>query len=274
MIIFLEVVLFLSVALVIGVIGNIAGIGGGIIIMIVLLFFFKVDPVTASGMSLVTIFVSAAFGTISNMKQHAVDSHLMAAIGIPASFGVLVGSYLVVHIEDSSFNYIFSFVSIAIGLFSLLITQSDRKNKIIEDGTFAKRNFKPNSNLGNGKGLRAQHLLTFAAGVAGGFLGIGIGGIVGTYLTAIRKINPKIAFSTTLFAMVFTSLIGSSYHLFSIKATPDLLTLIISLAAGAAIGALVGSNLSSRIQFVKLRLAQGYIIVSLGLITLLFSRLT
>ncbi|MEM0073347.1 MAG: sulfite exporter TauE/SafE family protein [Thermoplasmatales archaeon] len=274
MIIFLEAIIFLSVALVIGVIGNIAGIGGGIIIMIVLLFFFKVDPVTASGMSLVTIFVSSVFGTISNMKQQAVDSHLMAAIGVPASLGVLVGSYLVTHIKDSSFNYIFSFVSIAIGLFSLLITRSDRKNKIIEDGTFAMGNFKSNTNLLKGKYLPAQHLLAFVAGVAGGFLGIGIGGIVGTYLTAIRKINPKIAFSTTLSAMVFTSLIGSSYHLASIKPATELLTLIISLAIGAAMGALVGSNLSSRIQFVKLRLAQGYIIVSLGLVTLLFSLLT
>ncbi|MEM0128331.1 MAG: TSUP family transporter, partial [Thermoplasmatales archaeon] len=221
--IFLEAIVFLLIALTIGIIGNIAGIGGGIILMIILLFFFRVNPVTASGMSLVTIMVSAIFGSVSNFRQRAVNLRLLTTIGIPASLGVLVGSYLIIHFEDPYFNYIFSFVSITIGLFSLLVTRSDKRRNIIEHGSFAERSVQLDYNsINQGRGANMQHLFTFLAGMAGGFLGIGIGGIVGTYLTAIRKINPKVAFSTTISAMVFTSLIGSSYHLFSIKPTVDL----------------------------------------------------
>ncbi|MGC8645870.1 MAG: sulfite exporter TauE/SafE family protein [Thermoplasmata archaeon] len=273
--ILLEILLFVTIALSIGIIGNIAGIGGGIIIMIVLLFLLRIDPVTASGLSLVTILASAAVGSASNYRQHAINTRLLIAICIPASLGVLLGSYLVVHFKDSYFNLIFSFVSISIGLFSLVVTNVDRRKNRIETGSFIERGSKTDlapsekKNAGN-----VQHLFTFLAGIAGGFLGIGVGGIVGTYLTAVRKINPKIAFSTVLSAMIFTSIIGSSFHLLAIKPIPDLLVLTISLATGAAIGGFLGSYISSRIQFFKLRLAQGYIIVSLGLLTLLLTLVT
>jgi uncharacterized membrane protein YfcA len=270
--IFLEVVLFVVIALLVGVIGNIAGIGGGIIIMIVMLFFLKIEPVTASGMSLVTILVSAAVGSASNYRQHAINARLLIAICIPSSLGVLLGSYLVVHFNNSHFDLIFSIVSISIGLFSLTMTHVDRRKNRIESGSFVEKH-QPNytEHSADRKGGKMQPLFTFIAGIAGGFLGIGVGGIVGTYLTAVRKINPKIAFSTTLSAMVFTSLIGSSFHLLSIRPMPDLLLLVIALAIGAAIGAILGSYTSSRIQFFRLRLAQGYIIVFLGLLTLLLS---
>ena len=43
----LETAIFLATAFTIGAVGNIAGIGGGVLLMVVLLFVFKMNPVLA-----------------------------------------------------------------------------------------------------------------------------------------------------------------------------------------------------------------------------------
>ena len=60
MLISLELVLLFITALAVGIIGNIAGIGGGVLIMAIFLFLFRINPVLAGGFSLITIITSAA----------------------------------------------------------------------------------------------------------------------------------------------------------------------------------------------------------------------
>jgi uncharacterized membrane protein YfcA len=115
-------------------------------------------------------------------------------------------------------------------------------------------------------------LVSFIAGIIVGFAGMGISGIVGTYLTAVKKMNPKIAFSTVLAVMVITSVIGASAHLLY-SFSGSLPVLLIALAIGAAIGAIVGSIASSFFKFGKLRLMQGYLIMSFGVLSLILTLL-
>jgi uncharacterized membrane protein YfcA len=74
MLIPLELVSLFITALAVGIIGNIAGIGGGVLIMAIFLFLFRINPVLAGGFSLVTIITSAAIGSLSNLRQNAVSS--------------------------------------------------------------------------------------------------------------------------------------------------------------------------------------------------------
>ena len=73
MLISLELVLLFITALVVGIIGNIAGIGGGVLIMAIFLFLFRINPVLAGGFSLITIVTSAAVGSLSNLRQNAIS---------------------------------------------------------------------------------------------------------------------------------------------------------------------------------------------------------
>ncbi|MGC8699615.1 MAG: TSUP family transporter, partial [Candidatus Micrarchaeia archaeon] len=122
-----EILLLFATALVVGLIGNLVGIGGGVLIMIILLFGFKMQPVLAGGLSLLTILASASVGTLSNIMQRALSKELFSLIAVFAGAGVLLGSIIPYLLNTKSFDTLFGFVSIGIGLFSILAARRDAK---------------------------------------------------------------------------------------------------------------------------------------------------
>jgi len=277
MLISLELVSLFITALAVGIIGNIAGIGGGVLIMAIFLFLFRINPVLAGGFSLVTIITSAAIGSLSNLRQNAVSRNFFYSIVLFAGIGAVLGSAVTYFVETKSFEAIFSAISISIGIFSVVATRIDiRSNKdVMLEKSFSMLDRNEQREL---KSIRVNRLesafVYLIAGLVAGFMGIGIGGITGTYLTAIRKANPKIAFSSVLAAMIATSVLGSIVHFAGVPFEGTYLPIIGSLVLGAALGAVLGSSLSARIKSKRLRQMQGYIIMSLGFISLVLTVLT
>lgn len=265
-----EVITLVITALAIGVIGNLVGIGGGVLLMIVLLYVFKISPLVASGLSLATILVSALVGSVLNIKQNAISRRLFCIVAAFAGIGILFGSVATYFINTKPFELLFGFVSIGIGLFSLLATRRDKGRLANMDTSFSALNISEKEYMrGRVKGTTGIGIFSIVAGFVAGMFGIGIGGIMGTYLTAMKKMNPKIAFSTVLAAMIITSILGSALHLAVAKASSsNIILFIASLGLGAAIGALIGAHASSRIKSTKLRFIQGYIIISIGVLAL------
>ncbi|MFP3279147.1 MAG: sulfite exporter TauE/SafE family protein [Candidatus Micrarchaeota archaeon] len=277
MLIPLELVLLFITALAVGIIGNIAGIGGGVLIMAIFLFLFRINPVLAGGFSLVTIITSAAIGSLSNLRQNAISRNLFYSIVLFAGIGAVLGSALTYFVEAKPFEVIFSVISIGIGIFSVIATRIDiRSNKdMMLEKSFSMLNRNEQKELKNIRVNRFESAFVYLiAGLVAGFMGIGIGGIAGTYLTAIRKANPKIAFSSVLAAMIVTSVLGSIVHFAGVPFEGTYLPIIGSLVLGAALGAVLGSYLSARIKSKRLRQMQGYIIISLGFISLVLTVLT
>jgi len=277
MLISLELVLLFITALAVGIIGNIAGIGGGVLIMAIFLFLFRINPVLAGGFSLVTIITSAAVGSLSNLRQNAISRNFFYSIVLFAGIGAVLGSAVTYFVEVKSFEAIFSVISISIGIFSVVATRIDiRSNKdVMLEKSFSMLDRNEQRELKSIRVNRLESALVYLiAGLVAGFMGIGIGGIAGTYLTAIRKANPKIAFSSVLAAMIVTSVLGSIVHFAGIPFEYTYLPIIGSLVLGAALGAFLGSYLSARIKSKRLRQMQGYIIMSLGFISLVLTILT
>ena len=277
MLISLELVLLFITALVVGIIGNIAGIGGGVLIMAIFLFLFRINPVLAGGFSLITIITSAAVGSLSNLRQNAISRNFFYSIVLFAGIGAVLGSVVTYFVEVKSFEAIFSVISISIGIFSVVATRIDvRSNKdVMLEKSFSMLDRNEQKELKNIRVNRFESAFVYLiAGLVAGFMGIGIGGIAGTYLTAIRKANPKIAFSSVLAAMIVTSVLGSIVHFAEVPFEGVYLPIIGSLVLGAALGAFLGSSLSARIKSNRLRQMQGYIIISLGFISLVLTILT
>ncbi len=270
-----EIALLFITALTVGTIGNLVGIGGGVLIMIVLLFVFKMNPVIAAGFSLATIIISSTAGSASNLRQKAISRKLFYIIALFAGAGMVCGSVTSYFVSTKPFDFVFGFVSISIGVFSVVATRRDVAKRV-QDGTTeesfvtlsASEKRKLRESVSGWKSIGA---ISAVAGFVAGLFGIGIGGIMGTYLTAIRRINPKLAFSSILAAMIVTSLIGAFLHFAAAPAIGEELLLVAVLAAGAATGAIAGSYLSGKVKSLKLRFMQGYIIISLGIITLLLT---
>ncbi|MEM0147126.1 MAG: sulfite exporter TauE/SafE family protein [Candidatus Micrarchaeaceae archaeon] len=274
MLLSIEALLLFATALAVGVIGNLVGIGGGVLIMVVLLFAFRISPLIASGMSLVTILVSAAVGSLLNMRQHAISRQLLYIMALTAGAGVLFGSFLAYHVSTKPFEALLGLVSLGIGVFSVLVTRTDVRRLAGLSTSFSALSKSEREHARSCISNRASiSLFAAIAGIIAGLFGIGIGGIMGTYLTAIRKLNPKVVFSSVLATMIVTSLLGASLHLLSVRSGSGVVVFIVAMVLGAALGALFGAAASSMIRLGSLRFLQGYIIISLGLITLAFSLL-
>ncbi|MEM3201405.1 MAG: sulfite exporter TauE/SafE family protein [Candidatus Micrarchaeaceae archaeon] len=270
-----EAIVFLFLALGVGVIGNIAGIGGGVLLMLIFLFAFKINPVIAGGLSLLTIIASNAAGSAINVRYGAIDKHIFYAISIPASLGATAGAITSYFIAPGTFNVFFGIAVFCIGLFSfsssrIEIAKGKGKAYIRESFIDYKREHSKNE-IGSRLGLGFAALV---AGVLSGLFGIGIGSITGTFLTSVKHVHPKVAFSSVVAAMIITSLIGAAVH-FAKPGTDYFNALILSLPliAGGVLGGFSGAALSERMSFARLRLFQGYIVMLFGILAVLMGLL-
>ncbi len=244
--------IILALAFLVGVIGNISGIGGGVMIILFLVYVFNFNPLDAAGLSLLTIVFSSLTGTIQNMRMKLVDYRLFWMIGVVAVIGAVAGSILASYISAGIFKGVFAVVIILLGLFSVSASHRQTKGRVEQYDT--KIVHSPDTSM-----------VSIIAGVISGFIGIGIGGIVGTYLTAIKRSQPKIAIATIIAATVPVSLAGMAMHFYytgfiNIVYAPP-------LVVGAFFGGMVGSLVIRKAPQVSLRFFQGYIIIAFGLLS-------
>jgi hypothetical protein len=235
-------------------IGNMAGIGGGALLVLFFLYYLGLSSVSASGLSLIAISTSSIVGSYSNIRQGFVNLHLFKILLVMGLIGVFLGSLLSFVIPTEIFKGVFGFIPLTIGIFSLAATLKQRKIK----------NYKsPGKTLG-----KDVSVVGLIAGVISGFTGMGIGGITGTYMTAVRKMNPKIIFSTIILAMIITSVFGGLLHLGTISFPDNTLFYIPLLIIGAAIGAFIGARVSGIIKSKNLRLFQSLVIIFTGILAI------
>jgi|GEM_PF-1059443 len=264
------IIIFLISSIAIGIIGNIAGIGGGVFLMIIFLYIFNINPVISGGLSLITIVASTLAGSNMNMKQGAIDRSLFYVVAIAAGVGAILGAIICYFVAINVFHLFFGIIVFCIGLFSFLATKSEiKKNK---GAAYLKQSFK--EYVANNKPLNYSKNnsifgVSFIAGILSGLFGLGIGAVVGTYLTAIKHIHPKIAFSTIVAVMVLTSTLGAVVHFMKYGMQYQYFLLAMPLVIGAALGGFTGAKLSSNMNFSKLRSFQSYVVMFFGALSIL-----
>lgn len=247
----------LTVSIIVSTIGNIIGIGGGIILVPFFILYLHLSSIVASGLSLFTIVVSTIGGSYAFAKQKVISYKLLFALIAFILPGIIVGSIVNKFISTQEFKSIFPIWVIAMGIFSLVATKKQLIDTQIEN----------NSNV---KHKKIASLTSFIAGFVSGFFGVGIGGIMGTYLVAVEQISPRVAFSTLIMTMTITSLIGFFVHLSTAVGYSSIwLLYAIFLSIGAVIGSQIGAYISKVSNIKALRLYQGWIILSLGVLLLL-----
>jgi hypothetical protein len=89
------------------------------------------------------------------------------------------------------------------------------------------------------------------AGLAAGMLGIGAGAFKVTVQENILKMPPKVSSTTSNFIIGMTALAGVSVYLFSGLLN---LTLMVPMAVGTTIGAVVGGRILNKISNRSLRI--------------------
>ena len=193
-----------AIGLAVGILGNISGIGGGVMIVLVLVYGYGFKPIDAAGMSLLTIVFSTFVGFVQDTRKGLVDRKLLmiiAPIGVAAS---IIGTVISNYVSTDTFKLVFALILIALGLFSLFSSRKQKKyNSKIRDTSTARTG--------------DTGLIAILSGVVSGFIGIGIGGIMGTFLTAFKKINAKTAIATVVAATLPITIMGAAVHFWNNK---------------------------------------------------------
>ncbi|MCP3028254.1 sulfite exporter TauE/SafE family protein [Halobacillus sp. A5] len=232
-------------------IGSIAGLGGGVILVPVLLFlggqlesFQWVTPQTIVGISLVVMIFTGFSSAVSYLKHNRVDlkvGFLLMSGSIP---GGLFGSWLNQFFQTDVFALLFGIVMIGVSLVFFLPRDSERtpftggipREKKINGQTFFYR-----------VPVVMSVAFAFLVGVLSGLLGIGGGSLIVPALILLFKIPPHIATATSMFMIFFASITSSSAHIFLGNVDwAQTLLFIPGAYIGGTVGATVNRNLNSQ----------------------------
>lgn len=91
-----------------GVLSGLLGVGGGIIVVPVLMFFFGASDLIARGTSLLMMVPGSLSATIGNVRRHNVNLRAAAYVGVSASVAAPFGAVLAVVIDPQWSNIAFS----------------------------------------------------------------------------------------------------------------------------------------------------------------------
>lgn len=245
--------IFIGIAL--GLIGG----GGSILTVPVLVYLFSINAVLATTYSLFIVGTTSAVGSFSYFKKGLVNIKTAIVFGIPSIAAVfLTRAFIVPAIPNEIFsigNFIVTKSIFLMLLFAVLMIFTSysmiKKDGAESDAVSRKRTF-------NYLQIILQGLFI---GFITGLIGAGGGFLIIPALVNFLKLPMKTAVGTSLVIIAINSLTG---FLFSLPQTSIQWGLLLSIAAIAIIGILIGSYLSIKINAKKLKPAFGWFVLIMG----------
>jgi uncharacterized membrane protein YfcA len=235
------------------------GGGGSILTVPVLVYLFKIDPVTATAYSLFIVGATSLVGSIPKYRNNEINIKTAIIFGIPSIIAVYATrAFIVPAIPQHIFSIssleitkpLFMMMIFAILMVFASISMIRDKNSIQE--SFEKQSFNYPMILLEGS---IVGMLTGLVGAGGGFLII-------PALVLFSKLPMKQAIGTSLLIIAAKSLIGFTGDL---KHTHMDWTLLLSISALAIVGIFLGNSISKKVSAEKLKKGFGWFVLIMGI---------
>jgi hypothetical protein len=259
----------------IGLISVMVGIGGGLLTVPVLMFFFGLNNPTSSAVSTLVIVATSSVGAYTYWKQNRIDlqtGRVFALCAVPAAF---VGGVLADTLEAIFLNILFGSFLIIVAVRKILFDKSNSVNDVkakqnsssqIQHNAVApsyeQNQYSPDLQergeerlIVDNKGVIFHYRVQLGRTLIGAMIGSFIGGLFGVgggiiyvpILTLIGGLPAHIAVATSTFTIVFSALSGSIARIIGGKVLYDyVVALAIGTIFGARIGALKVRKISSK----------------------------
>jgi len=211
----------------VGLVGAVAGIGGGFFIMPYLLFVWSFDVEIAAATSLSVIFLNALSSSSRYLYKGLVKVKTGIVIVLFSLPLIVLGTFVVQRISQTIYYILFGSIMFLISIYVFISSGRDLSSK----------------------GLKSWFLLPLL-GVTSGFVssmfGIGGGVIVVPWLILIIGFAPINAIATSKFVLAFMTLAGSLLLFEYVQLN---ITLLMGIGAmiGAQIGVMVAGKLDKKI---------------------------
>ena len=250
-----EVIGYLS-AIVIGLVLGLLGGGGSILSIPMLVYLFNIEPALAGAYSLFIVGVTSFVGAIPKYKDQLVHLKTGIVFGLPSIVSIFITRSFIVPAIPDSIAYMGDFELtkriLLLGVFAILMVLASIP--MIR----GKRDIASNNK-------RFRTVLVVLEGLLIGFL-TGLVGAGGGFL-----IIPALVFLTGL---QFKTAVGTSLFIISINSLAGFLgdvlhheldwVLVLSLTSLAIVGILIGNRFSKKMSGIRLRIAFGWMTLTLG----------
>lgn len=192
----IENLLLFILGIVVGFLGSFFGIGGGVVLVPCLIFFYNLPANLAVGTSLAIIFLSSAFGVSLQSKSKGINFKIGLLLSIATIPSAFIATYFLKFISVEILKYFISFILIIIS-FVLFF----KKNKEIEN-----QNHKSNYII--------SFLLSSVIGIVATLSGIGGGIFQVPQMTYLLNLPIVVAISTSQFIIMITSFTATLSNLY------------------------------------------------------------
>ncbi len=259
-----QIIILLIFGLIVGMIGTIAGIGAGVIIVSILTLFFFIPINEAIDTSTFIILIASGAGFVTYLKQGRTDLKLSLILAGFTILGSLICTiiFLIIKIDNTALRLIFATVMVITGLnmiYKAKKTHKDSKNqtdeKELQDFSLKDFDYKAN--------LKKSIPLFMLAGFLANLIGIGGGVVMVPTLNIVlgypihnsTAISTSVIFFTAIFNTIVKIIVGKIDYLIGIM-----------IGIGAVIGSIIGAKISNKMPKVTLQSFVAVILISLGLL--------
>ncbi|UOQ46033.1 sulfite exporter TauE/SafE family protein [Halobacillus salinarum] len=212
-------ILLFVIGFITALVGSIAGLGGGVILVPSLLFlgdhfsaFDWVTPQSIVGISLVVMIFTGLSSTISYIRHQRVDKKIGWLLLMGSVPGGILGSWLNQFFKTDLFSLLFGAVMILVSLLFFLPRNNNRENENSKKGIKRVKEINGvthNYHMPLGTGIT----LAFIVGLLSGLLGIGGGSLMVPAMILLFGFPAHIATATSMFMIFFASISSSATHI-------------------------------------------------------------
>jgi uncharacterized membrane protein YfcA len=262
-----------AVAVVAGLIGALAGVGGGILVIPALTFGFGVDIRLAVGASIVSVIATSSGAAAAYVKDRMTDMRVGMFLELATTTGAVCGALLAAVVAPS-FLYVLLGV-VLLGSAGMHMTRLNEETPPTDPPSALASRLRlessyPDRKLGREVPYSARRvplgfLLMWIAGVVSGLLGIGSGVLKVLAMDGAMRLPMKVSSATSNFMIGVTAAASAGIYLGRGDVDPRIAG---PVALGVLAGAIVGARLLQHISNRTVRLVFLPVLVVVGLETI------
>ncbi len=261
------ILLILVAAFFAGIIGSMAGLGGGVLIVPFLTLYFHVPISLAIGASIISVIATSSGSASAYVKDKISNIRVGTFLVLFTTSGAILGAFLE-HIAPTRIIYLVFGIVLLISVMPLLkkfgeVNQpSSVKNDPIAERLSLNSHYH-NMELGkevtyNVAGVKSGSAMMLVAGILSGLLGIGSGVFKVIAMDTFMKLPIKVSTTTSNFMIGMTAAASAGIYFFNGYVNPYIAA---PVAIGVLIGAVVGARLLVKTKGSTVRLVFAIIIV-------------
>ena len=262
-----------AISIAAGLIGALAGVGGGILIVPSLTLLFGIDIRLAIGASIVSVIATSSGAAAAYVRDRMTDMRVGMFLELATTSGAVAGAILAAVVAPSLL-YVLLGVILLFSAAQQVLRLGEELPPSSATPTLTARlglvGSYPDARLGHDVAYAAQRVpigfvLMAGAGVVSGLLGIGSGALKVLAMDGAMRLPMKVSSATSNFMIGVTAAASAGIYLGRGDVDP---TIAAPVALGVLAGATVGARLLPRLSNRGVRLVFLPVLVVIGLQTL------